>query len=346
MVGRRVARAAPEPRPPKRAARQPEGPTAGKANQRLSAFTYLAGPRVFGFTGVYRPFSRYAKVLDAEGLPAANAERLIHAWERDQDLPGFISGDAASQGMRIRREIEKNCLSALSAARVTASRGGWLMEQLAESLAPREAGRHERAALRHLVATGEHQIRNELTALLARALPPPDASQLEIARALAAQASPGTRLALTAAIEFEGCATAIEYAFRRLLAYATSLGGLFSVRRGTEAPQLSDLAGRVGILAKRAVDAVAELDESLTHEIVDCFAYFNHAMTASEFVDMLIARHQQVQEAKNKRMWIDPIKGKWIVRPPYRNQSDELVDEIWTHPMRLHTLVSFLRATT
>jgi hypothetical protein len=54
-----------------------------------------------------------------------------------------------------------------------------------------------------------------------------------------------------------------------------------------------------------------------------------------------------VQELKGKRMWLDPIKSRrWVVRPPYRNQSLDLVDEVWTHPMRLQTLVAFLGATT
>ena len=48
---------------------------------------------------------------------------------------------------------------------------------------------------------------------------------------------------------------------------------------------------------------------------------------------------------KGKRMWIDPVKKRWVVRPPYRNQRLDLVDEDWTHPMRLHTLVAFLKAT-
>lgn len=318
---------------------------AAKTGDRLSASTYLAGPRVFGFTGVYRPFAQDAQVLGSDGLPAANAETLIEAWEKDQQLGGFIAGDSGSTGLKLRREIEKECLAALRAAHSSAPRTGWLMKQLADTMAPREAGSRERAMLRNLITTGEHEVRNELTSLLSRELPPPDANQQKIAQTLAMQASPATRVALMAAIEFESCATAIEYAFRRLLAYATSIGGLFTVSQGTKTPQLSDLAPHLGTFTKRAIDAVSELDDSLAHEVVDCFAHFDHAMTPTEFVDALIARHQQVQDTKGKRMWLDPIKDKWAVRPPYRNQTADLVDDVWTHPMRLHTLVSFLRAT-
>ena len=252
---------------------------AAKTKERLSSSTYLAGPRVFGFTGVYRPFSQDAKVIGLDGHPAENAERLIQAWEHDQDLSGFISGTAGSPGVRLRREIEKECLASLRAAHVTAPLNGWLMGRIADSMAPREAKDQERAALRQLIDTSRHDIRNELSSLLGRSLPAPDASQLEIARVLAAHASPTAKRALTAAIEFENCATAIEYAFRRMLAYATSLGGTFSIEQATSTPQLGALAPRLGTLTKRAIDSVAALDESLAHEVVDCFYNFDHALT-------------------------------------------------------------------
>jgi hypothetical protein len=313
--------------------------------ERLSATTYLAGPRVFGFTGVYRPFSRDAKVLGPDDLPAENAEQLIHAWERGAGLTGFIHGTTGSPGLRLRREIEKECLAALKNGRVTAPQTGWLMQQIADTMAPREAKRAERGVLRNLITTGPHEVRNELTELLARDLPASERLQADIAGSLMPKASPPTRQALLATIKFETCATRIEYAFRRLLAYATAIGGAFTIEQATATPLLSELGPRLGTLTTGAIDAVAELDESLAHEVVDCFGLFDRSLEPDELVDALIARHQHVQEMKGKRMWIDPLKSKWIVRPPYRNQSLDLVDEVWTHPMRLHTLAAFLRAT-
>lgn len=319
---------------------------AAKMKERLNAATYLAGPRVFGFTGVYRPFSQNAEVLGKDGLPGINAEYLIRQWEKDQGIDGFISGGASSPGFRLRREIERECLSTLKAAHVTTPLTGWLMRQLANSMAPREAKARERTVLRQLITGGPHEIRNEITALLSQSMPSPGASQLEIATTLATRASKFTKVALDAAIAFENCVTAIEYSFRRLLAYGASIGGTFSFSQGTDAPQLAALAPRLEFLTKRAVDAVAELDESLAHEVVECVSHFNRAMTAVEFVNALINRHQQVQEAKDKRMWIDPIRGKWMIRPQSPRQNVDVPDVIWTHPMRLSTLAEFLRATS
>lgn len=316
-----------------------------KTKERLSASTYLAGPRVFGFTGVYRPFALDSHVLGADGLPAEQADRLIQSWTQDQGLGGFIEGAPGSEGLRVRREIEKECRAALGSDHVTAPQTGWLMQRIADTMAPREAKSRERAALRQLIVNAQHEVRDELTALLSGSMPASDASQFSIASVLASAASPPTKRALDAAIEFENCATAIEYAFRRLLGYATSLGGVFSIEQATSAPQLSALAPRIGALVSRAVDAVAELDDALAHEVVACFVHFDRALAAGEFVEALIARHQLVQEAKDKRMWIDPLKDRWVVRPPYRQQRMDLVDEDWTHQMRLRTLVAFLEAT-
>ena len=48
-----------------------------EAGRRLSSENYLAGPRVFGFTGVYRPFSADARVLDLDGLPGEAIEQVV-----------------------------------------------------------------------------------------------------------------------------------------------------------------------------------------------------------------------------------------------------------------------------
>jgi len=319
---------------------------AAKLKQRMNAAAYLAGPRNFGFTGVYRPFSQDALVLAVNGMPAENAEELLLAWEADQGLDGFVSGGPGSlPGAGLRREIAKDCADALSKGRCSAPPTGWFMRRLADVSAPGEAGRRERAVLRHLIARSRHEVRDELTALLSGSLPAKDTTQLDIARILLARSRGATRDALHAAIEFENCATAIDNTFRRMLAYGTSFGGAFTVTQGAATPRLAELATRLGGLTRSAIDAVARLDEALAHETVDCMRNFDHSMAAERFVEALVARHQQVQDAKGKRMWLDPLKQKWVVRAPYRKQDPNPRDEEWTHPMRLLTLVSFLRAT-
>jgi predicted thioredoxin/glutaredoxin len=97
---------------------------------------------------------------------------------------------------------------------------------------------------------------------------------------------------------------------------------------------------------RKAIDSVAALgDDTLTHDAEHGFGAFQDKLSAQTFFDALIARHEQVQATKGKLSWLDQIDGDWTVRSPYRNQTEELNDEFWAHPMRLVTLASLLAKT-
>jgi hypothetical protein len=97
---------------------------------------------------------------------------------------------------------------------------------------------------------------------------------------------------------------------------------------------------------QRAIASVANLnDVGLSNDTAHGFRLFANRLTPGEFLDALIERHEEVQASKKKLSWLDRIEGDWTVRTPYRNQSGDLKDEIWAHPMRLVTLANFLRET-
>ena len=319
------------------------------AGERLSAANYLAGPRVFGFTGVYRPFSVDSKVLDREGLPGENADRLLNAWEHDQELDGFHLGGSGSPGARLRSEIEKAVRDSLANGQCTARLNGALIASIASHVAPLEAGRRERSELRRLVTSELHPVRHELSQIMTAHLSQPDPwpTQRELATALLDKSTGAvTRAALQSAIAYEACTTALDYAFRRLLQHGASLhGGTFSVDQGAETSGIADLAQRVGELVRRAVDSTSELDEGLAVDAGLVLGDFDRAFTGPQLVEVLIARHERVQAAKGKRMWIDPVKRDWFVRTPYRRDWGHLDDDVWTHPMRIETLLGFLVRT-
>ena len=195
----------------------------------------------------------------------------------------------------------------------------------------------------------QHPVRHELSLIMTAHMSQPDPwpTQRELATALLDRATGAvTRAALRSAIAYEACTTAIEYAFRRLLQHGASLqGGTFSIDQGAATPGIAELAARVGDLVRHAVEAAAELDEGLALDVELVLGEFDRAFTTSEFVNALISRHQDVQTAKGKRMWIDPIKYDWFVRTPYRRDWGQLDDQIWTHPMRVETLLGFLVRT-
>lgn len=319
---------------------------ARQQNERLSRRTYLNGPRVFGFTGVYRPFSRDTGVLANDDQPARMAEQLVGAWERDFGLFGFVSDIADTPGGRLRKEITEACRRTLQLAECAAPQSGQLLRDLSEYLAPREARSNERRVLRELITTGDHEIRNELTAKLAASPPEEGTSQRELATHLLHGVSPLTKQALQAAIDYENAATALDNAFRRFLNFTTQQhGAVITQAQAFQTPQLADLSPRIGDLVKRAIASVSQLGNGLAHDTATNFRLFDGRFTPDQLLDALLERHDEVQAAKGKLPWLDQLIGEWTVRVPSRNQPSDLSDEVWTHPMRLTTLARFLSET-
>jgi hypothetical protein len=316
------------------------------ANLRLSRRTYLSGPRVFGFTGVYRPLSRDARVLSLDDLPAENALRLVKAWERDSRIDGFADAAPGTPGGRLRKEIADACVLSLEKGECACPPTGQLLRDLAERLAPREAKASERRVLRDLLMVGEHEIRNELAPRLAE-IPVGDVTQRDLALQLLPGASPSTRRALRAAIDFEDAATPLDNSFRRFLAYTVQQhGAVIAPDRVLETPGIGTLAPRIGGLVRRAIDSVAAVDDdALAHETEHSFGLFHDVSSVHALFEALMARHEQVQAAKRKLSWLDRVGEDWTVRSPYRNQTIELSDDIWAHPMRLVTLANLIART-
>lgn len=324
-----------------------KGQRALRKGERLSAANYLNGPRVFGFTGVYRPFSQNAAVLDRGGRPAPNAEVLLSTWEQDLRLDGFVSGAAGTNGGRFRADLAEACRRSLEQGHCAAPPTGQLMRDIAERLAPREARTRERASLRQLITGGGSEIRRELTARLLADPVPEITSQRGVAVHLLRGASSETARALQAAIDYENAATTLDNAFRRMLAYAAAQNGAVVSRdEALRTPQITEVAPSVGDLVRRAVDSLAQVDGALARDAAVGFALFDRDLDGGGLLDALIQRHDEVQSAKDKRMWLEELSGKWLVRPPYRDQSIDLDDTIWVHPMRLTTLATFLRETS
>ncbi len=318
-----------------------------RAGERLNRRTYLNGPRVFGFTGVYRPFSRDAGVLTLEDQPGGKAVELIRAWERDFGLDGYVDGVPGTSGGQLRKDITDACKRSLEKAECAAPPTGELLRELSDYLAPREAHANERRALRGLITNSEHEIRDELTAKLAQSPPPERMSQRELALHLAPGTTASTHRALQAAIAYEEAVTAADNAFRRFVAYTTQQhGSVISPLEALQTPQLANSAAKIGDLVQRAVAAVAELDDvALSNEAAHALRLFAARVTPVQFLDGLIERHEEVQANKRKLSWLDQIESDWTVRTPYRNQSGDLDDEVWTHPMRLTTLARFVAET-
>lgn len=317
------------------------------SGMRLSRRTYLSGPRVFGFTGVYRPLSRHARVLSLDDMPAQNALHLLSAWERDFRLNGYVDGVPGSAGGRLRKDITDACVRSLEKAECACPPTGQLLRDLSDFLAPREARSNERRVLRNLLLVSDHEIRNELAARLAQTPSAAQTNQRDLAQSLLAKASTPTRQALQAAIDYEEAATALDNTFRRFLAHTVQQhGAVITPAQALATPGLATLAPKIGGLVRKAIDSVAALgDETLAHDAEHGLCAFQDKLSAHTFFDALTTRHEQVQATKGKLSWLDQIDGDWTVRSPYRDQTEDLNDERWVHPMRLVTLAKLLAKT-
>lgn len=315
------------------------------SGRRLSPGSYLVAPRIFGFNGVYRPFCQDAAILRPEGTCGPAAYALLEAWQADQRLDGFVSGPPGSLGHRLRLDIERETARALELGHAAASTQGVLYATLAVALAPNSAGVRERRELRKSIARSQHEVRNEVVRLVQESPGAPGASEDAVCMAIRPAAGPQVASVLDAIAAYESCATLIDHAFREVLSTATAQGGTFTIKQAANFAAISETARQAPDLAERALDALARLDETLAHDAQAPIGSFTSLHGGAAFAEELIERHRVTQEAKGKRMWIDPVSGAWIVRPPYRKQDTQLRTGRWLHPMRIQTLISFLEWT-
>ncbi len=319
---------------------------ANAVGERLNPGNYLRGPRVFGFTGVYRPFSIDSGVLEGDGMPGARAEELVMAWETDQQLKGFLAETPGTAGARLRQEAGKYIGDALRKGESSFPPTGWASYEIARTMTPNGAMRRESEVLRRLVLDPQHEVRHTLASLLAENLPPSRVGEHEIADVLLPKADGQVRDLLMAAAAYERCATLLTNTFRRLLRYAVANGhGVLKHQERGSLPFANQAAAGVPDLVQAAIDATARVSDHLAVDVEFVFQAFTSRQPTDTFVDELITRHATVQAAKGKRTWLDELRDGCYVRPPYRDQLVADDNDSWIHPMRLGTIANFLAAT-
>ncbi|MFT4086524.1 MAG: hypothetical protein QM658_05115, partial [Gordonia sp. (in: high G+C Gram-positive bacteria)] len=270
-------------------------------------------------------------------------------------VAGFVAGDGTTVGGRLRSEICDKVRESLRDGRSAAPVTGWLMRDIAGCMGPTDAGVAERRVLRTLIADSPSENRNELVHSLLQIDGRSDLVESELAGVVHDAAGPALRDEMRAIIDYETATTAIDDAFRRVLAFGAAQGGHFAEAQAAKAAAIVDLAPHVRDLVDRAVDSIGNLPttadtatlapELLAAETRDALREFTTVSSSLDLVGALIATHKHVQDTKVKRMWIDPISGVWVVRGAYGNQVTERPEGSWVHRMRLHSLVDFLNRT-
>jgi hypothetical protein len=313
--------------------------------QRLSAGTYLKGPSVFGFNGVYKPFAVDARVVESELEPGQRCAALVREWEREQGFVGFTDAASGTDGGRLRTNIHDEVRAALRDGRCATNPKSWLFGHLAESLHPERARPAERRALRSLITLSEHETRAELAAHLADI--DADLYEYELLDFVRPSCSPALGGIIDAVVAYERLATFIDTAFRTLCAVSYSMGAQPLTPHYVEAHKTivqcaRDLPGRY----RKATDKMAAIGFDNTLE--ERLGEFAIPCSPVELVELLLDHHERVQALKppyGKRSWFEPFRGGWVVRTPYGTAEQPELGPRFVHTVRIAALRRFLEGT-
>jgi hypothetical protein len=313
--------------------------------QRLSAGTYLKGPSVFGFNGVYKPFAVDAHVVTSDLEPGPRCAELTRRWESEQAFAGFTDAVPGTDGGRLRAQLRDQVRDALRAGRCTTNPSSWLFGQLVTSLHPDQARPGERRLLRSLVTGGEHETRAELAGHLTGI--EEDLSEAELLAAVRSSCSPALGHIVDAVAAYERLALRIDVAFRTLCAVSHSMGAQPLTAASVEKHEMiarcaRELPDRYRRAAERmaAIGAEGELEERLGE--------FAIPRPVNELVEMLLEHHERVQASKppqGKRPWFEPFRNGWVVRGPYGTADQPQLGARFVHPVRVAALHRFVKDT-
>jgi hypothetical protein len=314
-------------------------------NERLSARTYLKGPSVFGFNGVYKPFAVDAHVVDNFLQPGPRCAELVRAWELDQGFPGFIDAVPRTEGDRLRCRIRDQVRDALRAGRCTTQPGSGLFGHIANVLNPDYAENRERHVLRALVTDEERDTRAELARHLSRLND--ELTEAEMLTAVRRLCSAALREIVDAVIAYEEFAAQVDAVFRTLVAVSHSMGARPLMPADVQKNDIIERCARelpdryrIAIERMAAIDAAAEMEERLGE--------FAIPRLPLELVELAFEHHERIQALKppnGKRPWFEPLRQGWVVRSPYSKADRPELGPWFVHPVRVAALWSFLEET-
>jgi hypothetical protein len=314
--------------------------------QRLSAATYLKGPAVFGFNGVYKPFAVDAGVAGMELEPGLRCAELTRVWEGEQGFAGFTDAVPGTEGGRLRSHIRDQVGDALRSGRCATNPGSWLFGHLASSLHPDHAGPGERQALRALILGAEHETRAELASHLSDV--DGDLSEAEMLEAVRPSCSAALGAIVDAVVAYERFAALVDAGFRTLCSVSHSMGTQPLTPHHIEAHEMIvRCAQELPEHYRRAAEHMAAIGAEGGLE--DRLGEFAIARSPAELVELLLEHHERVQSAKppsGKRPWFEPIRHGWVIRGPYGAAEQPELGPWFVHPVRVAALRRFLADTS
>ncbi len=337
----------------------------------LGRTNFLKGQAVNGPYGVVARLARHVGVIDEDDVLGRNGEELLLAWSADEELPGLLDEDnSGSSGKQwLDRFTQATVAHLVEQQWRSPGWSGW--QELAEPLRPDNVGKRERTILRSLL--GGDPIRDRCMELLCE----PNAIAVYLAASDGGRSEQDRQVLLEALLPallvneretdrvidltirladaYEEVASHFETAFNCLLWGLTRLGGqakpmeiesdkrLLPVFRSL-CRQLPGAARRLRDLIEK-IPAAPQIADRNPLEPLDVIA--SQATTGGEsstrLIEIIMARHRDVQTSKGKGMWIEPGE-RWTLMPGFGLASDVPPQSqvMYLHTFRVPNAYSFL----
>lgn len=313
----------------------------------LSAARYLKTASVFGFHGVYRLLATNLDI-SRDGLLGDKGYELLAAWEKEQQLKGFLSGNIGS-GYAIRCQIQSAIKDAIQKGHVDRSSTwqGWSF--FGDHLFPNKIPEKERSVLICMLTSSTEASRNEVLRFLVSGTGQTafanGMSEKLFHKALCTKATDETKKLLEAIRSYEMFCRLLQDAFDDCLVTMT-------IKHGRVYPkELSNLQGCAIAIEKIAsifdevanrVESYGQLDRFLSN-----FSIFNQQCDPEEWIHHLLEHHSKVQRSKppnGKNPWFERFDdGSVVIRTAYRRTEGGRHDDSYVHMYRTNSLWSFAR---
>ena len=312
----------------------------------LDARTYLATPRVFGFSGVYKRLAIHFGLTDVHLGPGPNAGRLVDAWNRDRRRHGLTEADALIP--RWRAAVERALNQSPPTTRPGWNRETW--EELAHAFLPGTAGANERKLLGEWLTTRGDGRLGALPDIwnLVEGASGDDLAERDLHDRLE-KVDPDLGPLLAAIRAYEDFSRALQDAFDTLRFVAGH-----DDARGFHLPSIAGKGEfRAAIHTLRsgfertaeALSAVPAKPVALEPLFTRRFATFAESLAAEDAARALFKLHGTVQRDKSatgKRPWFDDLGGERIhVRHAYRLDSFEPKPAAYLHAYRGRPILRF-----
>ncbi len=316
-------------------------------NLKLNASRYLKTASVFGFHGVYRTLANELDIID-NGRLGEGGDKLIRAWEKDQNLPGFYENREGA-GKSFKNSLASAVKEAMGKGEVVRAWSWGHFTAIAENLVPSKIGIHEGKVLYDLVVNNHKGYRNIVIPALTEYLKlNPDNKEIDegsFYQILLKNSSGDLYHLLDSIIAYEAFSRTLTNGFEEILYFLSQTRSEVDIREFLDLQSIKDGSAIIAAQYKTCLDSYTETTDQLAFQ--KNFEDFEYSADPLRFTELLIAHHQKIQKNKppnGKLDWIARTgNGKLIIRLNYARPNILVKPaNTFVHFYRTNSLRSFL----